>query len=148
MARMHRQPRAVLRDAHQLLDAGQVELRVDALRVQVQRERDEIDVAGALAVAEQRALDALGAGHLRELRRGDRAAAVVVRVHRQHDRVAPRDVAAEPLDLIGVHVGRRHLDGRRQVQDRLARRRRLPDVQHRVADLDGEIELRAGEALR
>ena len=49
---------------------------------------DDVDVAGALAVAEQRALDAVGAGHHAELGGGDRAAAVVVRVQRQHDAVA------------------------------------------------------------
>ena len=56
---------------------------IDALRVQVEAERDEADVAGALAVAEQAALDALRARHQRELGRGDAAAAVVVRMHRE-----------------------------------------------------------------
>ena len=52
-----------------------------------------------------------------------------------------------PLDRVGVDVGRRHLDGRRQVDDRLAVRGRLPHVEHGVADLDGELELGAGEGL-
>ena len=63
-------------------------------------------------------------------------------------RVALRDVAAEPFDLVGVDVRRRHLDRRRQVEDHLALGRRLPDLVHRVADLDREVELGAGEALR
>ena len=40
-----------------------------------------------------------------------------------------------------------HLDRARQVDDHLLLRRRLPDVHHRLADLDREIELGAAEAL-
>ena len=50
-------------------------------RVEIQRERHDVDVAGALAVAEQRAFDAIGARHHAELGRGDRGAAIVVRMH-------------------------------------------------------------------
>ena len=53
---------------------------IDAVGEQVHRHVDDVDVAGALAVAEQRALDAVGAGHHAELGGGDGAAAVVVRV--------------------------------------------------------------------
>jgi len=45
--------------ALRLVELGEVEAGVDSLRQQVQRERDEVDVARPLAVAEQRALDAL-----------------------------------------------------------------------------------------
>ena len=54
-----------------------------ALRVEVHRQRDEADVAGALAVAEQAAFDAVRAGHHGELGRGDAGAAIVVRMHGQ-----------------------------------------------------------------
>ena len=74
-------------------------------------------------------------------------AAVVVRVHRELDRVAARDVAREPLDAIGVHVRRRHLDGGGQVQDQATRGRRLEDVHHGLADLERVVELGAGERL-
>jgi hypothetical protein len=57
--------------------------------------------------------------------------------------------AAEPFDLVGVDIGRRHLHRRRQVQDRpFALRRRLPYRIDRIANLDREIEFGAGEALR
>ena len=61
------------------VDVAEVEVGVDALAEQVQRQRDDVDVAGALAVAEQRALDAVGARHHGELGGGDGGAAVVVR---------------------------------------------------------------------
>ena len=122
MTRMDRQLIAVLGAARRLVDVREIEAGINALRVQIERERHDVDVAGALAVAEQRAFDALGAGHHAELGRRDRGAAIVVRMDRQHDRVALRDVTAEPFDLIRVDVRRRHLDGRRQIEDDLALR--------------------------
>ena len=76
------------------------------MRVEVERDVDEVDVAGALAVAEQAAFDAVGAGHQRELAGRRAGAAVVVRMHRQHDRIAPREVAMHPLDHVGKDVRR------------------------------------------
>ena len=61
---------------------------INALRVQIKGECHDVHVAGALAVAEQRALDALGAGHHRELGGRDGGTAVVVRMDAQHDAVA------------------------------------------------------------
>ena len=86
VAGVHGQAVAVLGDAAQGVDVGDVELGVDAVGEQVHRHVDEVEVAGALAVAEQRALDAVGAGHDPELGGGDGAAAVVVRVQAEHDR--------------------------------------------------------------
>ena len=77
---MHGQLVALLDDRAGLVDLREVELRVDALRQQVEGDRDDVDVARALAVPEQRSLDALGAGHQAELGGGDGGAAVVVRM--------------------------------------------------------------------
>lgn len=52
---------AVLPRTADLVDVGEVDLRVDALREQVHAQGDQVDVAGALALAEQAALDAVGA---------------------------------------------------------------------------------------
>ena len=96
-----------------------VEARIDPLAEQVQRQGDDIDIAGALAIAEQRALDPVGPGHHAELGRGDRGAAVVVRMQAEDQAVAVAHVAREPFDLVGVDVRRRHLDRARQVDDHL-----------------------------
>ena len=129
------------------VDVVQVQLGIDALREQVQRHRDDVDVAGALAVAEQRALDAVRARHQREFGRGDRGAAIVVRMHGQDHAVAVRDVAAEPFELVGVGVRRRHLDGRGQIEDQRLSRRRPDHVLDRLADFQREIQFGAGKAL-
>ena len=83
---------ALLDDRPRLVDRREVELRIDALREQVECERDQVDVAGSLAVAEERSLHALGPGHQPELGRGDCGATIVVRVHGEDRRVALREM--------------------------------------------------------
>ena len=137
----------VLRGLAQSVDVREIELRRNALREQVQRDVHDIDVAGALTVTEQRAFDAVGTGHDAQLGRRNTGAAVIVRVQAQHDAVPVLDVAAEPLDLVRVDIGRGHLDRGRQVEDDLVLRRRLPHIHHRLAHLPGVVQLGAGEAL-
>ena len=137
-----------LHHAPGLVELAQVEPRVDALREQVERERDQVDVAGALAVAEQASLDPLRAGHQAELGRRDGRAAVVVRVDREDRAVPTREVPREPLHPVGVDVRRERLDGRRQVDDHLLAGRRPPLVGDRLADLERVVELRVVEAFR
>jgi hypothetical protein len=130
------------------LDIRAIELRIDALREHVQRHRHDIDIAGALAIAEQRALDTVGAGQQRQFGGGDAGAAVIVRMQRDDQVFAIVEVAAHPLDLVGIDVRRRHLDGRRQVDDQLVVRRRLHLGDDGVADLQRDVQLGAGKALR
>ena len=85
MTRVHRQLGAVLGHPDGLVDVREVDAGVDALGVEVHGQRHQADIAGALAVAEQAALDAVGSRHVAEFRRRDRGAAVVVRVQGEHD---------------------------------------------------------------
>ena len=80
MALGHWQLVAVLDGATDLVDAAEVDLRVDPLTEQVDPQCDQADVAGALAVSEQTALDAVGPGHEAEFGRGHSGATVVVGV--------------------------------------------------------------------
>jgi hypothetical protein len=148
MPGVHGQLVALLGDPPHLIDVGEVEMRLNALAEEIQRKGHEVDVAGPLAVAEEGPLDALSARHQGQLGRRDGRAAVVVGMHAQNPAVAPVNVAVAPLDLVGVDVGRAHLDGRGQVEDHAPLRSRLPDLHHRLADLPGEIELGPREALR
>jgi hypothetical protein len=104
-------------------------------------------IAGALAVAEERALDAVGAGHVAQLGGGHAGAAVVVRVQADDVPLGMFLVRDEPLDHVGVLVRHHQLDRVRQVQDDWLFRRRAPRVADRFADFQGEIDLGAGEAL-
>src|SRR5699024_1717226 len=96
---------------------GKIQMGVNAVAVHVHGQRDGVHVAGALAVAEQAALDALGAGQHRQLGVCHAAAPVVVGVAGQDDTVAVFQVLGAPLDLVGVDVRHAHLDGDRQVDD-------------------------------
>ena len=127
---------------------AEVEFRIHALGKEVHRDRDDVAVAGALAVAEERAFDTLRAGHERKFGGRDPGTAVVVRVQADDDAVARRELAAEPLDLVRIDVRGRHLYGRGQVDDHLLVRRRAPLFDHRRADIHREFELRTREALR
>ncbi|CAM5322131.1 hypothetical protein SSTU70S_05177 [Stutzerimonas stutzeri] len=148
MARMDRQLIAFLDHLAHGIDVGEVQLRIDALGVEVQRHGDEVDVAGGLAVTEQAAFDPVGAGHKAQLGRRHAGTAVVVGVQADQYAVATRDVSTEVLDLIGIDVGRGRLDRGRQVENELVRRGRLEHLDHRVAHLDGELRLGGAEDLR
>ncbi len=120
-------------------------MRVDALREQVESDRHQIHVAGALAVAEQAAFDAVRAGEDAELGRGHAHAFVVVRVQREHHGVAVVEVVGDVLHLVGEHVRRGHLHRGRQVDDHRVLGRRLDHADHRVAHLHRVLRFRAGE---
>ncbi|AIY16786.1 hypothetical protein KR76_08400 [Pimelobacter simplex] len=138
---------AVLDGAADLVDVGEVDHRVDALGVQVERQGGDVDVAGPLAVAEDAALDALRAGQDGELGAGDAGAAVVVGVHRQDDAVATRQALVHVLDLVGVDVRRRDLHRGRQVEDHRALGRGVPQVRDGVAHVEDEVRLGQVEDL-
>ena len=118
------------------------------MHVEVEGDGDDVEVAGAFAVAEQGALDAFGAGEHGQFGGGDAGAAVVVGVDADDRGIAPRQMADEPLDLVRVHVGHRDLHGVGKIQDHLGVGRGLPHVHDGRADLDGELDLGGGEAFR
>ena len=120
---------------------------MDAVGVEVQGDGDDIQVAGTFAVAEKRALDAVGAGEEGQFGGGDTGAAVVVGMERNEGAVAAGEVGGHPLDLVGVDVGRGVFDRGREVEDDLVVHGRLPDVGDGLTDFQGEIEFGAGEAL-
>ena len=66
---MDRELVAVLDGADDLVDVGDDEAGIDALAEQVQCQGHDVDVAGALAIAEERAFDAIRSRHDRQLGR-------------------------------------------------------------------------------
>ena len=148
MTLVHWQLVAVFDRALDLVDLGKVDHRVDALGEDVQPQGDQVDVAGALAVAEEAALDPVGAGQHAQLGGGHSSATVVVRVQAEDDRLAPGQVPVHPLDRVGVDVRRGHLDGGRQVDDQWPVRGRVDHVDHRGTDLQRVLQLGACVGLR
>ncbi len=147
VTRMNRQLVAILDGLLDLVNVAEVEVRRDALRVEVEREVDDVDVAGPLAVAEEAALHAIGTCHHRKLGCGRPRATVVVRMHREDDRLAPGHVAAQPLDLVGEAIGREVLHRRRAVDDDRPLGRGAELLDDRIDHAPREIHLRVREHL-
>ena len=72
-------------DVDQLVDVRKIKFGIDALREQVHGQSDDIGIAGSLAVAEQSALDPVGAGQHAQFGRCDSCAAVIVRMQADQD---------------------------------------------------------------
>ena len=139
---------AVLDRMPDLVDVGEIDLWVHPSAEQVQPQRHQAHVPGALAVAEQTSLDTVGACLVTQLCCGDGGSAIVVWVQAQDHRVATSQVAAHPLDGIGVHIGGCHLHRRRQIEDDRVVRCGLDDVADGVAHLQRVLQLGAGVRLR
>ena len=148
MARVNRQLGAMLVGAGHGVDVREVELRIDALGVHVEGKSHEVHVAGALAVAEETALDAVGAGHQAEFGSRHRRTAVVVRMEADEHAVAAGEIAVHPLDLVGVDVRRGHFHRGREIEDDLAFGRGAPGFGHGITHLKGKIELGGGKGFR
>jgi DNA (cytosine-5)-methyltransferase 1 len=91
-------------------------------REHVHGKGDDIDIAGALAIAKQRALDTVSAGEQAKLRGCHRRTPVIMRMQGNNDTVPVLDRAAEPLDLVGVNVGRGHFHRGREILSRPKKR--------------------------
>src|SRR5690606_41312675 len=96
---MHWQLVAVFDTTANFVDVGKIKARVDALGIQVERQRDQPYVARTFAVSEQAAFYAIGAGHDGELGSGHGGAAAVMRVHAEHNAVAASEMTRQPFDL-------------------------------------------------
>ena len=75
---MHRDLVAVFGGADNLVHHRKIQTRIDALAMEIQPQGDEIDIAGALAIAEQTTFDPVGARHHRQFGGGHGSAAVIV----------------------------------------------------------------------
>ena len=117
------------------------------MAIEIHRHNDNVHIARALAIAEQRAFDPLSARHDCKLCRSHCAGTVVVRVQTNHNRIAIFDMTAKPLYLIGIDIGRRYFDCGRQVENDLLVRRRLPYIGNGIAYLNSEIDFGAGKAF-
>lgn len=96
---------------------AEIELRVDALRKHVEPYCYDIEVACALTVAEQRALNPVRSREKRKLRRGDAASAVVMRMDADNGGFAVWEMADKVFHLVGIGVCGAHFDCIRKIQD-------------------------------
>ena len=127
---------------------GEIQLRVDALGVHIHGHGDHIQVAGALTVAEQGGLNAVGASQQTHLSSGDTGATVVVGVEGDDGTLPTGQVADEVFQLIGELIRHTVFDRGRQVQDDLVVFVCVEGGHDGVTDLVGGVHLGAHEGLR
>ncbi len=117
------------------------------MHVQVEGDRDDVEVASAFPVPEEGAFDAVGSGEEGEFGGRGASAAIVMGVDTDDGVFGAAKVGDEPFDLVGVHVGHGDLNRVGEVQDDFLVRRGLPDVHDGFADFQSEIDFRGGEAF-
>jgi hypothetical protein len=115
VTRVNRHAGSVLGHPPDGVDIVEVQPGVDPLREQVERHGDDVKVAGAFAVAEEGAFEAVGAGQQSKLGRGHCRPAVVMGVHGKDEGATLAELAPEPLHNVGEDVGGVHLYRRGQV---------------------------------
>ena len=117
------------------------------MHVEIHGHLNDVQIAGALAIAKQRAFHAISSSQQTKLGGGGACTAIVVGVQTDDETVAVFDVRADPLDLVGIDIGHGDLDRIRQIENHLSLRRGLPDIHHGLADLFGKLDLRGAKAL-
>ena len=126
----------------------EIELWVYAKGEHVHSHRNDIDVARAFAVAEQRAFNTVRTSEDAHLRIGYAAAAVIVRMKRKNNVIAVFEVFVHVGNLHGKDMRHTHLNRSRQIDDGFAVGRRLPDIEDGIADFQCVLWLRAREGFR
>ena len=128
-------------------EIAEIELRVNALGEHIQAHGHDVHVARALTIAEERALHALRARQQRQFACRHAAAAVVVGVNADDRRFTVFQVTDEVFDLVGIGVGRTHLDRVGQVEDNGILLGRAKLLHYAVTDGNRVVGLGAAEAL-
>ena len=145
---VHGQLVAVFSGALDFVQVTKINLGVNPLGEQVQPQRNQVNVSGALTIPEQAAFNAVSARHVAKLCRSNSGSSVVVGVQAQNDVVPVVQVPRHPLNRVGIQVWGRHFDGRRQVDDHVALGRWLQNLENLVTHVERELQLSSGVALR
>ena len=148
VARRNRQLITLLDHLHYLFHLAKLKARRNTLGVEIERQRHQIGITGALAVAKQAAFNPLCACQQRQLGAGNTGAAIVMGMHADAHLLTARKVATEVLNLVGIDIGHAHFNGGRQVDDHRPRGIGLPDIGHRFANRQRELRFGKAEGLR
>ncbi len=138
---MHGHPRCPFVNLANGIEFGEFEVRVNPLRIHVEGDRHDVQVAGAFAVAEEGAFHTVGSRHEPQFGGCCASAAVVVGMQADGDFATLFHFAGKPLDLVGVQVGGKEFDGGRKVKDDGILLGRFPCIDHCFADFEGILQL-------
>ena len=127
---------------------GKIQPRGNIPGCQIQRQRAEIHIAGALPVSEKRAFDTFRTCHNRKFGRRDRTPLVVVGMNADGRFIHIRIFFNEIGDHIRVMVRRAPLNGLREIRDEIIFGGGSPRFFDGFADLDHIIRIAVRELLR
>jgi hypothetical protein len=99
MPRVDRQSSALNHRVHDREHVREVKVWREPLRVAIEGEGDQVDIAGSLSVAKNGTLDSVRTSEDTKFRRSDRRSSVVVRMQGDDALLPLRDRGAELLDL-------------------------------------------------
>ena len=134
-------------DFADVVDVGEIEMRIDSLGIQVQGDGDDVQIAGALTVPEEGSLNPLRAGQHGQLGAGDAGSAVIVRMNGDDGGFGIGQLADKVLNLVGKRVAGVELHRVGQVQDYRIFLRRPQGFHDPGTDFNGKIRFSAGEGL-
>ena len=136
---MDRQLIAIFHGLNDFIDIAEIKAWVQPLRIHVQRQRDEVDIARPFPIAEQATFDPVTACQQAKFRRSDAAAPVIMRMQADDNRVTRADMFAHPFDLVRIYIGHRGFDGGWQIQDQWFGSGRFQNLHHSLAHLKAEF---------
>ena len=148
LAVIHMHPRDFFIKSNGRRHILKIQLGVYPLGKHVQSQGNDIRVSGAFTVAEQGSLDPVRAGQQAQFAVRHAATPVVMGMEGDHHAVTVIQMLAHIFYLAGVNVRHGMLYCHRKIDNHLFLRRRLPDIQHSIADIPGKFHLRAGKAFR
>ena len=144
---IHMHPGAALINLHNGRKIGKVQPGIYAVGIHIQRQGDNIHIAGSLAIAKEGAFHPVGTGQQRQLCIGYTGAPVVVGVQGKGHIGAVLQILADVFYLAGVYMGQAHLHRYRQIDDHVIGFTGFQHIQNRVAYLQRVLRLGSGEAF-
>src|SRR3954468_2424190 len=94
LARGHGHAGATLVNLAKGIEVPEIQFRINSVHVEVEGDGNDVEIAGALAVAKKRALDTIRPGKKPELGRGHASATIVMGVQADDQAIAFTDIAA------------------------------------------------------
>src|SRR6185437_9727210 len=148
LSRRNGHPSAAFVNLDQFIEIAEIQFRIYAVHVEIQRHRHDVQIPGAFAVAKKRAFHAIRAREQPKLSRRHARATIIVRMQTNDERLAILDIATNPFDLVRVNIRHRDLDRVRKIQNHFPLRRGLPNLHHGLGNFLREFYFRGAETFR
>ena len=145
---VHLHPRQTLIGFTDMFHIREVKPRIYAMRIHIHSHSHNVYITGSFSVSKQGSFNTVRPRKDSKLRRRYAAASVIMRMQAENYIISVIQMFIHIFQLTGEYMGHRILHRRRDVNDRFLICRRLPYVQHRIADFHRIVYFRPGKTLR